>query len=106
MKEIDLRKWHRNIGIVVVFLIIVQGGSGLLLSFGWFFAPDSHVHTEEHMATMGHHEDHESLWHEGLESLHHGGNSIGSIFRLVVGIGTLAMAVTGGMIFFEMKARS
>jgi hypothetical protein len=34
MKEPDLRRWHRNLGIILAAFIILQAGSGLLLSFG------------------------------------------------------------------------
>jgi hypothetical protein len=33
MKEVDLRRWHRRPGIIVALFIILQTGSGFLLSF-------------------------------------------------------------------------
>ncbi len=32
MKEPNLRKYHRNMGICIVFLILLQTGTGIFLS--------------------------------------------------------------------------
>jgi hypothetical protein len=34
MREADLRRWHRTMGIIVGAFIILQVGSGFLLSLG------------------------------------------------------------------------
>ena len=46
MKESDLRKWHRRMGIGLALFIIFQAGSGLLLSLGQIVTTHSHAHTE------------------------------------------------------------
>jgi len=38
MKESELRKWHRNFGIFLVLFIIIQAGSGLLISLKHHFS--------------------------------------------------------------------
>jgi len=35
MKELDLRKWHRNVGIVLAPLLVLQAISGVFLSADW-----------------------------------------------------------------------
>lgn len=35
MNELDLRKWHRNIGILLAPLLILQAISGVNLSVDW-----------------------------------------------------------------------
>ena len=32
MKEANLRKWHRGLGIILAFFVILQAGSGLLIT--------------------------------------------------------------------------
>jgi hypothetical protein len=34
MKEVNLRTWHRRIGIVLALFIILQAGSGFLIMLG------------------------------------------------------------------------
>ena len=104
MKESDLRKLHRTLGIVLAVFIVLQAGSGFLISVSQMSV--SHIHAHEKSHPPGHgHEEGESLWHESMEFIHHGGGTIGTIYRLVVGIGMLVMAVTGSMIYFEIRAR-
>ena len=106
MTEADLRRIHRGLGIMVALFLVFQVTSGLFLSFGGFSTPHIHAGPRGHIATMDHHDQHDSTWHEALESLHHGGKEIGSTFRILVGTGTLAVAVTGSIIFFMVRARS
>jgi len=59
--------------------------------------------------TAGHSESHvveKPLWIKCVEGIHHGGGSIGTVYRLLVGIGMLGMAISGIMIFFKIQARS
>ena len=104
MKEADLRRWHRRLGIIVALFIILQTGSGFLLSLGELSVP--HTHANEGAYTPGHaHEEGESNWHKALELIHYGGSTAGTIYRLVIGISLLAVAVSGSMIFFKMRSR-
>ena len=105
MKEMDLRKWHRTIGITAALFIILQTGSGFLLSLGDLSV--AHTHANEEAYTTSHaHEDVESSWHEVLEFIHRGGSTAGVIYRIAMGICLLVMVVTGSMIFFKVRARS
>ena len=105
MKESVLRRWHRSLGILLALFIIFQTGSGFLISFGEFSAPHSHAHEDAHASSHGNNEG-ESLWHEGLEFIHRGAGTAGSLYRILIGIGLLWMAVSGSMIFFKISTRS
>jgi len=105
MKETSLRKWHRNLGIAMALFIILQAGSGFLISLGQLSVPHSHADQATHGASQSSGQE-RSFWNEGLGFLHHGGGAIGTIYRLVLSVGMLVMAVSGSMIFFRIRARS
>ena len=105
MKESDLRKWHRRVGITITVFILLQAGSGFLISLGGLSTPHSHAHTES-VGPVGSEAREGSLWHESLEFIHHGAGAVGSVYRILLGAGILWMALTGSAIFFRMRARS
>ena len=105
MQEVNLRKWHRRIGIILTLFIILQAGSGLLISLGDLNPSQSHAHTET-AVTSGGDEEEESSWHEALEFIHHGADPALTFYRVIVGVGILWMAISGGLIFFQARARS
>jgi hypothetical protein len=105
LKEAYLRRWHRNLGILLALFIILQAGSGLLISLGEFSVPHTHAN-EEVYGSPQKYEEAESLWYKSLEFIHHGRGTIGSIYRILVGIGFVGMAVSGSMIFFKIRSRS
>jgi len=105
VKEVNLRKWHRNLGIAMALFIILQAGSGFLVSLGQLSVPHSHADPATHGSRQSGEEE-RSLWHEGLVLLHHGGGETGTIYRLVLGVGMMAMAVSGSLIFFRIRART
>lgn len=43
MKERDLIKWHRNVGIVLAPLLVLQAISGVFLSADWLLGYHQHV---------------------------------------------------------------
>ena len=106
MRESDLRKWHRRMGIALGLSIILQAGSGLLISLGEFQARHSHAHGEAVVEEIRHHDDERSLWHESVEFIHHGGGALGAVYRLLLGTGMVGMVVSGSMIFFKVRART
>ena len=105
MKESVLRRWHRGLGILLALFIILQTGSGFLISLGDFSAPHSHALKDTH-ASFHKNNEGESLWHEGLEFIHHGAGAAGNLYRILIVIGLLWMAVSGIMIFFKIRTRS
>ena len=109
MKEYDLRKWHRRVGIILAIFLILQAGSGLLITVGEVSeTPRSHAHTAYQAASTEHdaHEEGEEFWDTILGFIHHGAGTSGDIYRIIVGIATLWMVFTGGTIFFRMRSRS
>ena len=105
MKESVLRRWHRSLGILLALFIILQTGTGFLISLGELSVPHSHAHEDTNASSHGNNEG-ESLWHEGLEFIHHGAGIAGSLYRIFIGIGLLLMTVSGSMIFFKIRIRS
>jgi hypothetical protein len=105
MKEINLRKWHRRVGIILALFIILQAGSGLLITLGDLIPSESHAPTEPGIATAVADEE-ESFLEEAVDFIHHGGDTAGALYRIVLGAGILWMAVSGGLIFFQVRARS
>jgi hypothetical protein len=86
IKEVDLRKWHRRIGIMLALFVILQAGSGLLVGLGDLSSSQTHAHSEPTVSSGGH-EEAESPWHEALEFIHHGVGSAGTRYRIIVVIG-------------------
>ncbi|MFC1508924.1 hypothetical protein ACFL60_04450 [Candidatus Omnitrophota bacterium] len=84
MKEIHLRKWHRTIGTVIAFFLLLQVLTGIVLS------------VEDILGSyLG------SLLHD----LHDGFGIIGGAYRIVLGIGFLWMIITGGILSFNIRRR-
>ena len=112
MKEYDLRKWHRRVGIVLALFIILQAGSGLLISLGGMVAiEESHAHSEQPAVQPtereGHeHEEGESVWNRTFAFIHHHTGVWWDLYRVLLGAGIVWMTVTGSMIFFRIRARS
>ena len=105
MKEFTLRKWHRRIGIILALFIILQAGSGLLISINKLAIPHKHDNSAiSHSHDQ--HDERESLLHETLVFFHHGGGVIGTSYRILVGAGTLWTAFTGLIIYVKIRARS
>lgn len=105
MKEINLRRWHRRVGIILALFIILQAGSGLVITLGDLSPSEGHVHTEPAVAATGADEE-EPFLDEALEFIHFGAGTAGALYRIVLGAGVLWMAVSGGLIFFQVRARS
>jgi len=64
MKESDLRRWHRGLGIIVAAFFILQAGSGFVLSLNGLSILHTHVHGKG-----------ASFWYMSLEFIHHGGGT-------------------------------
>jgi hypothetical protein len=113
MKEANLRKWHRGLGIILALFVILQAGSGLLITITEIETPHSHANSEiaahgqaHEEGKEGHHDEGQSAFMKFLSFIHHGAGSIGVIYRILLGIGLLFMAVTGAQIYLNIKART
>jgi hypothetical protein len=117
MKESVLRKTHRNLGIILAFFLLLQGGSGLLLSATELFeptpaaVPEAHGHAEEDSAQpaeTGSPEPGaktEETRHGLLGRLHHGQGTLWNLYRLAVGSGLLVLLASGTAIYLANRAR-
>lgn len=113
MKESDLRKIHRHLGIILALFLFLQGGSGMLLTLGELFTP-KHAHSN---TTDDHHEgltmDDSSLTkvknqsrdeeHGIIGQIHHKEGTVWSFYRVLVGSGLLAMVFSGVIIFIPTR---
>jgi hypothetical protein len=88
MKEPDLRKWHRIMGITLALFIVIQAGSGLLLSLEDFFVTDF------------------PAFAAFLISIHRGGGNLGTFYRVLLGMGLMGMASSGILIYLKIMART
>jgi len=79
MKEKDLRKYHRILGLALAVFVLAQAGTGLYLSF------------EHH--------------HGFLSTLHFGGGAIGMVYRLLLAFGMIGLVITGLSIYLNRRAR-
>ncbi len=89
MKEVAVRKFHRTLGIIVVWFLAGQvlTGSGLA-ALG--LAPGSSPSQLDSI----------------LSILHFGWPPVGGIYRIILGLATLAQGISGIIIFFLIRARS
>ena len=104
VRESDLRKCHRRLGITLALFIIFQAGSGLLISLGEIGTPHSHAHSETAGTAHSNYEN-ATLWDKSQGFIHHGGGKIGTAYHTILTIGLLGMAVSGSIIFFRIRAR-
>jgi hypothetical protein len=104
MKEADLRKWHRRFGAALALFLVIQAGTGLLISFGEWSPSHSHANSKTHKIA-DHHEEEEAVEHGFLGRVHHGGGALGFIYRFFVGMGIIGMSVSGTIIFMKSRAR-
>lgn len=105
MKEKDLRNWHRNLGIILAFFVILQTTTGLFIAVGEINMPHSHAGTS-HVATGAPTDGLQpSVFQTALSAIHHGGGTIGALYRILLGTGLLWMAISGSLIYFKIRSR-
>jgi hypothetical protein len=93
MTEASLRRRHRTLGIILTLFILVQAATGFLLT-AMELAP-----TPWGLKATG--------AHELLEALHYeGGGALGNLYRLVLGLGLMGMAVSGSLIYLKIRTRT
>jgi len=85
-------------GITLALLIILQAGSGLLISLVELL-PSSWAPSTP-LGTAG------AAFKEFLEAVHLGGGWWGKVYRLLLGLGILGLACSGSLIFFKIRART
>lgn len=89
MKEVKVRKFHRILGIIVVWFLMGQVFTGLILSCGEI-TPGGLPQGLDHL----------------LGTLHFGWNPLGSVYRLILALSVFAQGISGIIIYFMIRARS
>ena len=85
LKEKQLRQGHHYAGIPLAIFIILQSATGVVLSMEDLFG---------------------GYWEGIIRDIHYRFGYIGSIYRIVLGMGILWMAISGIMIFIRIRART
>jgi hypothetical protein len=88
MLETSFRKIHRTFGIYLVGFLALQAVTGLFISLGTL------------ASTPG-----DTWWFWLIAGLHHDWNPLGSAYRVLLGVFTLAQGVGGVIIYRMIKAR-
>jgi hypothetical protein len=86
MTEADLRKGHRTMGIILAFFIFLQAASGAMMALEFFLNVPG---------LFG-----------SLTKLHFGGGALGHMYRIILGAGTMGMAISGSLIYSKIRART
>jgi len=88
MKEVEVRKFHRGLGMIVVWFLAGQALTGLIIAvFGLFLGEATTLSSF-------------------LSTLHTGWSPMGGVYRVLLGLGTLAQGISGIMIYFLIRART
>ena len=74
VKEKDLRKYHRTLGVILAVFVFAQAGTGLYLTFEY---------------------------HGFLSTLHIGGGVIGKVYRSLLAFGMIGLVITGLSIYLK-----
>lgn len=104
MNEVDLRRWHRKLGVVLFIFIIIQAGSGLVLTLTNFTSPgEQHGHGQP--PSKGETE-HEGEFEEAIDFVHFGPGYAMAVYRILLALGLLGMAFLGLAIASKVRRRS
>lgn len=101
MKEMDLRKWHRNVGIVLAPLLVLQAISGVFLSADWLLGYHQRIgeviRANVPLLIL--------LWDKILVEIHYGLGVPGAVEHILLGVGLVWVTTSGAMIFWRVRAR-
>jgi len=99
MKELDLRKLHRIIGVVIAPLLILQVLSGIFLSVDWLMG----IHRRAGEAIKETFSPLLRLWDMILVGIHYGPGIGGALYHILLGIAAFWVVVSGFMIFLPRR---
>jgi len=101
MKEPDLRKLHRTVGVVIAPLLILQAFSGIFLSIDWLLGFHRRIGEtiKENIPPLI------RLWDMILVNIHYGLGVGGAFYHVLLGIGAVWVAVSGFMLFLKIRSR-
>ena len=87
MNERSVRSVHYQLGMIIAWFLLVQVLAGLLLSLGTISSASG------------------AKWFQVFETIHAGWDPVGSVYRFILGLGTVAQVTLGITIFFFSRAR-
>jgi hypothetical protein len=90
MKEVEVRKFHRTLGIIVVWFLAGQTFTGLILS----------------IAGVVYGGGNPAWWQKTLGILHFDWDPLGGIYRILLALAIFAQGISGIIIYYLIKARS
>ena len=101
MKEADLRKWHRLMGIWAGPLVILQAASGITLSIDWLLEIHKRFGetVRENVPALA------RLWDAVLVEIHYGIGKTGAFYHIALGVAAIWLAVSGIIIFLRLRNR-
>ncbi len=100
MKERDLIKWHRNVGIVLAPLLVLQAISGVFLSAEWLLGYHQRVCEAIRGVPLL-----ILLLDKLIVEIHYGLGVPGAIEHIVLGTGLGWITISGFMMFLNTRAR-
>lgn len=98
MNQRSLRLWHRRVGIVIAPFLLLQGVSGLVLSYG-IYARVANVLAAEAPQPL------RTVWNLMMAKTHFGPGLIGWVYHSLVGLGLLWMIGSGVWIWFDLRQK-
>ena len=101
MKEPDLRRLHRIVGVVVAPLLMLQVLSGLFISVDWLMG----IHRRAGEAIKETVPPLLRLWDTILVEIHYGPGVGGALYHIVLGVAAMWVVASGFMIFSRIRAR-
>lgn len=104
MKEAELRKWHRRVGIGLALFLFIQAATGVLLNLEGLFLPRGHAHLDQKASVQS--ASTKEVTGDPIEFLHHGGGFWGAHYRLALGIATIWMAASGISMYLKIRSRA
>ncbi len=87
MNEGKIRTIHYHLGISYVWFLLLQVLLGLFMSLGMLFGATN------------------SSWYQVLYAIHADWNPLGAVYRVILGVATVAQATLGITIYFLSRAR-
>ena len=103
LREVTLRKWHRNTGIVLALLIAVQAFSGGVIAFQGLLS--AHHEVSAFLDAREVHTLHRFWDYVGIY-IHYGGSTVGAIYHAAVVLGLLWLVISGVMMYVRAQKRS
>ena len=108
MTERNIRKYHGRIGIILSIFILIQVGSGTIIAFNTILEQRPHTHDEYSNVNVhdrGDSNDSSTPETDLLKTIHHHGETIFQVLRIILGVGILTMVISGATIYILTQKR-